>query len=129
MEKIDLKLLKEMKEKGFKELIPYTHMNPTVRYVFWNRLHAMLLLSKECNASKVLDFGCGSGVFLPSLSKNFKEVHGVDIDIQSSEYVKNTLKLKNVKLKKADGKNTGFEDKSFDVVFAADVLEYFSDID
>jgi len=138
LRKIPMETLKEMESKGFYELMPYTHKNPLVRWIFWKRLESMLNMAPR--GKRVLDFGSGSGVLLPSLSKNFEEVFAQDLEIGALEYVRNKYNLENVKIVKAnEGVKEGdkrvtvnrvelpYEDNFFDIVFAADVLEHFSD--
>lgn len=124
--KIPLDDLKYMKSKGFKELIPYTHKNPLVRWVFWKRLEVMLNLANHFD-SRVLDFGAGSGVFMPSLSKNFEEVYCLDSKTDALNYVKEKYQLNNVKIIKSEGNKLPFKNNFFDIIFAADVLEHFRD--
>lgn len=123
--KIPLDDLKYMKLKGFKELIPYTHKNPLVRWVFWKRLEVMLNLANQ--SKRVLDFGAGSGVFMPSLSKNFEEVYCLDSKTDALDYVKKKYQLNNVKIIKNEGSKLPFKNDFFDIIFAADVLEHFRD--
>lgn len=136
--KIPLSTLKHMKGQGFSDLIPYTHKNPLVRWVFWKRLEAMLKLASP--AERVLEFGAGSGVFVPSLSKNFKEVYLEDLKIDSLNYIKEKYDLKNLIIRKSKG-GTNENDMSmtkgniklrypeefFDIIFVGDVLEHFHD--
>ena len=125
--KIPSKHLRYMESKGFIEIDPYTHKNPLVRWLFWKRLGTMLRLSKQ--SKRVLDFGAGSGIFMPTLSRSFPEVHSFDLNTDSLEYVKKIYGLSNVKITRGDkSKNKiPYEDNFFDVIFAADVLEHFKD--
>ncbi|MEK6883049.1 MAG: methyltransferase domain-containing protein, partial [Nanoarchaeota archaeon] len=75
-------------------IVAYIHPNPLIRWVFWKRLEVMLNMSKK--AERVLDFGSGSGVFLYSLAKNFKEVYGLDVATKSMDYIKKRFNLKNL---------------------------------
>jgi ubiquinone/menaquinone biosynthesis C-methylase UbiE len=123
--KIPIEALKEMKSKGFNELVPYTHTNLLVRWIFWKRLETIIHFSPS--AEKVLDFGAGSGVFLPTLSSNFKEVNALDLNTNSLKYVKERFGLDNVKVIQGKESKLPFKDNTFDVIFAADVLEHFHD--
>jgi ubiquinone/menaquinone biosynthesis C-methylase UbiE len=117
-----------MKKMGFKELVPYTHNNRLVRWIFLRRLDTMLKLAGNYkNAERVLDFGAGSGIFTPSLSEYFKEVYALDINIAALEYVKRKYKLKNVTTSASGGGKLPYRDGFFDVIFAADALEHFPD--
>lgn len=124
--KLPANQLKCMESQGFIELRPYTHANPIVRWLFWKRLETMLKLSASTkDAKRVLDFGAGSGVFMPTLSKNFSEVYSLDINTASLEHVKNFYPLSNVRIIKGYGDTLPFKDNFFDLIFAADVLEHF----
>lgn len=113
---------------GFKELVPYTHNNHLVRWIFLRRLNTMLeLVGNYENAERVLDFGAGSGIFMPSLSKNFKEVYAFDINISTLNYVKKKYKLENVTISTSDSNELPYQDSFFDIIFAADTLEHFQD--
>jgi ubiquinone/menaquinone biosynthesis C-methylase UbiE len=103
-------------------IVAYIHPNPLVRWIFWKRLKVMLKISKK--AEKVLDFGAGSGVFLYSLSKNFKKVYGLDVEVKSMNYIKNRFNLNNLHIIKNEGQSLPFQDNFFDIVYAADVLEH-----
>jgi 2-polyprenyl-3-methyl-5-hydroxy-6-metoxy-1,4-benzoquinol methylase len=131
--KIPLSELKKMKKLRLDNCVPsndahydtivaYIHPNPLVRWIFWKRLKLMLMLSLK--AERVLDFGSGSGVFLYSLCKNFKEVYGLDVATKSMNYIKKKFKLNNLKIIKNRGEKLPFKDRFFDIVYAADVLEH-----
>lgn len=126
--KIPLKDLRMMKKMGFKELVPYTHKNCLVRWIFLKRLNTMLkLIENYKNAERVLDFGAGSGIFMPSLSKYFKEVYVFDINVATLEYVKMKYNLENVTISISDSNKLPYKDSFFDIIFAADTLEHFKD--
>lgn len=126
MIKIHQNILNSMKARGFNELDPYTHKNPLVKWIFWKRLETLLSLARP--ADRVLDFGSGSGVFLPTLSKNFKEVHTTDLNTNSLEFIKKSNNLSNVIISQSNGGNKlPYQDNYFDIIFAADVLEHFHD--
>lgn len=123
--KIPISQLKSMNQKGFIEITPYIHNNPLVRWIFWKRLKTVLSLTKP--AKTVLDFGSGSGIFLPSLAKNFDEVYSIDLNTESLNYIKKLYGLENVRILKSQGETLPFKDDFFDIVFATDVLEHFKD--
>lgn len=123
--KIPLEKLKEMNKMGFIEITPYIHKNPFLKRLFWARLKTALNLSKL--STRVLDFGSGSGIFLPTLSKNFKKVNSIDINTTSLEYIKKEYNLENVEITKNIGTKLPYKNETFDIVFATDVLEHFKD--
>lgn len=123
--KIPIAELKEMDSKGFIELAPYIHKNPLVRWVFWKRLETALSFAEQ--KAKVLDFGAGSGIFMPTLSKNFKEAHCLDLNTNALHHVKKLFNLSNVKIVQGKAGKLPYKDEEFDIIFATDVLEHFPD--
>ncbi|MEK6906444.1 MAG: class I SAM-dependent methyltransferase [Nanoarchaeota archaeon] len=124
--KIPISEMKNMKKRGFPELTPYTHSNPLVRWLFWKRIKIVLGLTSP--AKRVLDFGAGSGILMPSLSKNFREVYSLDLDTTSLKYLKKKNNFNNVKIIKGNKNNKlPFKKDFFDIIFAADVLEHFKE--
>ena len=123
--KIPINILKDMNSRGFIEITPYIHKNLLVRWLFWKRLKTALSLAEK--AERVLDFGAGSGIFMPTLSKNFPEVYSLDLDTRALNYVKDKFKLENVKIVQGEKVGLPFKDEFFDIVFATDVLEHFKE--
>tara|TARA_B100000131_G_scaffold79625_1_gene76376 strand:+ start:2201 stop:2887 length:687 start_codon:yes stop_codon:yes gene_type:complete len=106
----------------------YIIKNPIIRYIWWSRLNTMLKLAFKEQGVRVLDFACGEGVFLPSLSANFKTVDAVDIDIDIAKNVKKEFKLDNVNIFEDNIYETKLKDNYYDIIFAASVLEHFNDV-
>ena len=131
MNKIPVDLLKRFHQYKSESVVVGTYIdkNPLVRWLYWDRLKKMLDYGRKCGASKVLDLGCGEGVFLPSLSENFSQVYGVDIDIRAAQEVVSYYKLNNVQLFQTDLFDNSFDENYFDLVFAASVLEHFEERD
>lgn len=107
----------------------YIDKNPIIRWLWWERLKKMLSVSKIDSSKKVLDFGCGEGVFLPTLSTNYEEVHAVDLDVKIAKIVKENYKLDNVKIFSDDIFKTNLKDNYYDIIFSASVLEHFEDVE
>ena len=83
-----------------------------------------LYMNKKPVATKVLDFGCGSGVFVDELAKQGYQAYGLDI---SEEAIKFGM-LQGVKnLNVIDSHKVDFPDDTFDTVFVLDVLEHLED--
>jgi len=107
----------------------YFHPVSLVGGLFWFRFEKMLELAEPKKNEVALDFGCGHGLFLPTLSTYYKKVTGVDIrDLPQTKTMLERLGCKNVEVLKMDGTDLKFKDGSFDVVFCADVLEHFKDL-
>ncbi|NIO21329.1 MAG: methyltransferase domain-containing protein [Candidatus Aenigmarchaeota archaeon] len=131
MKTIPIDILKKFHQakSGTNVVRTYTDKNPLVRWLYWSRLRKMLHLGREVEGKKVLDLGCGEGVFLPALSEGFAQVYGLDIDTRAAKEVLDYYKLNNVKLFQNNFFDNSFDDNCFDIVFAASVLEHFAERD
>lgn len=110
----------------------YYHPNWIARKFFWQRLKVLhrFLSEYPVHRDSCLDFGSGSGVFLPTLASEFASVTGVDIETVEASRILDHYKLPNVTLVNADIYTaTEFGPEMFDVVTAPDVLEHFKDLE
>ncbi len=77
---------------------------------------------------KVLEVGCGGGLFTNMIKKHFPscEVVGIDLDENHINFARDKAKELNldVEYKVCDIKNMPFEDNSFDLVFSHTVVEH-----
>lgn len=108
----------------------YFHNNSGVRWLFWERLNKIsgfILQNPNIKRGICLDFGGGSGIFLPTLSKLFKKVILVDLDPSQAILIKEKYKLDNCEIITADIFKSEFTD--IDCIIAADVIEHFMDTD
>ncbi len=81
-------------------------------------------LTKNPKNTKLLDFGCGSGIFVEELEKAGFDAHGVDISDEAVRFGA----LQGVKnLSVMDSHRINFSDNTFDVVLSMDVLEHLED--
>lgn len=71
---------------------------------------------------KILDVGCGTGANLEMLRK-FGAAEGVDVSDEALEF----CQAKNLKARKGLAENLPFENESFDLVTALDVVEHLDD--
>ena len=109
----------------------YYHPNWIARKFFWQRLKVLHRFLSEYPVRRdiCLDFGSGSGVFLPTLASEFTAVTGVDIETLEARSILDHYHLPNVTLVNADiYTTTEFGPEMFDVVMAPDVLEHFKDL-
>ena len=96
---------------------------------FYNEMLEMpstLELLGSVKGKKVLDFGCGTGIYTKILKKKGAKIKGFDISPEMLKIAKEWVP--NVELKKGSRYNIPFKEK-FDIVVASLVLGYFSDWD
>ena len=107
----------------------YVHPNPLAREIFWQRLtFAYRLLCQHVKRSaNTLDFGGGSGAFLPSLCGLFDNVSVIDLDLTDAKRIADHYDLINVQFLEQDITKFGV-DVLFDLVVATDVFEHFEDM-
>ena len=96
---------------------------------FYNELLEMpstLELLGNVKGKKILDFGCGSGIYAKLLTKKGAKVKGFDI---SDNMIKIAKEMNpKLDLRVGSGYKIPFKEK-FDIVLAALVIHYFSDLD
>ncbi|NKB38633.1 MAG: methyltransferase domain-containing protein [Gammaproteobacteria bacterium] len=102
----------------------YMHWNPLIRWLMWKRYDCLADLIDEKSAA-ALEFGCGIGLFLPELKKNYNNVFAVDLYPQ---YAKRLLKTLNVDVNFVDSTDE-LEENSLDLIVAADVLEHIEELE
>src|SRR5262249_28908791 len=98
--------------------------NPLVREVVWTRLDYLMGLSRVSTHDRVLDFGGGNGVLVPTLSKRYREGVCVDLHVEMLRQGGQQPKLPNVTICPVEPSKAGLEPESFDTVIAADVFEH-----
>lgn len=79
---------------------------------------------------RLLDVGCGAGLFEIMFTHWLKEIYGVDYSEEMVEVAKkNTKKYDNVIIEKADIRNLPFKDEFFDKSLANGVILHLNDLD
>lgn len=123
-------VLKEHATESIRMPKLYYHPNVLARKFFWLRLRYLSRYLQKYATGKqtCLDFGCGSGIFLPTLTKLFPSVTAVDIETEEAKQIVERYDLP-VRLVNADIYKENLPPKSFDVILAADVLEHFSELE
>jgi ubiquinone/menaquinone biosynthesis C-methylase UbiE len=77
---------------------------------------------KKSNGMKILDFGCGSGLFASELQEGGYKTFGIDISEEAIKFGE----LNGIKnLSVLDSHKINFPDDYFDLVFSMDVLQHF----
>lgn len=82
------------------------------------------LLTDYIYGSKVLDVGCGSGIYVDYLSSLDYQVWGLDF---VEKFIKDAKKNKKGNFVIGRAEKLPFEDDSFDTVFLLDILEHSDD--
>jgi len=79
---------------------------------------------KKHKDTKILDFGCGSGLFVEELGQVGYDAHGIDISSEAIKFgqLRGIRNLGVIEAHKID-----FPDNTFDVVMTLDVLEHLED--
>ncbi len=96
---------------------------------FFNELLEMpatLTLLGNVKGKKILDFGCGTGIYAKKLTQLGALVKGFDISEEMLAIARRNNP--NLDLREGSGYKIPFKEK-FDVVYAALVLDYFHDLD
>jgi len=109
----------------------YYHSNSLAREFFWRRLKIIhdMIVEHVSNRKMCVDFGCGAGVFLPTLSSLFEEVVAVDLYTKDAQKVVDKYKLPNVTLVEGDLYHQQSRIEKADAIVGADVLEHFEKLD
>ncbi len=109
----------------------YCHRNPLLREFFWLRLRFLTWMLRRFGRGRAnaLDFGGGSGVFLPTLATGFDRVRLIDLHTEQARALCEAMGIDNVECVSDDIATFDFEAGSFDAIVAADVLEHFREHD
>jgi 2-polyprenyl-3-methyl-5-hydroxy-6-metoxy-1,4-benzoquinol methylase len=127
-EKLFRTLLAEKEPGHFDEaaLPSYTHSNPLMSWLFWNRLNKALYLAGELKQKKVLDFGSGGGVLLKYLNQIGCQITACEnTHMQLLKEVCSTMNIPALFHEDL----FDIQSKQFDSIFALDVLEHVDDIE
>lgn len=119
--------LKRYAEHNYVDSPVYHNANWLVRWLNWKKLDMALGITPP--GYTALDFACGNGVLLPSLSKLFCDVKAIDIYSKAAEELMVHQRLFNVQIYKDNGYNLLFMQGTFDVIFALSALEHFKDLE
>ena len=103
----------------------YLHSNPLIPWLMWKRYEIIAEMAQMNASTTILEFGCGSGVFLPEMNRSAGIVYAIDI---FPEYAKRLNEVRGLKTEFISNV-AELDDRSVDVIVAADVLEHITDLD
>ncbi len=89
-----------------------------------NALRVPWILKEISPKKTVLDIGCGAGILTNALAKAGHKTFGIDLSAKSLEIAKKRDITTSVSYVQANAYSLPFENESFDVVCAMDVLEH-----
>ena len=103
----------------------YSHPNPLIRWLFWQRLDTAFRFADLKPGASVLDFGTGSGILLPSLATVAKRIVATDVELAPSQATAAARSI-NVEFVSVPDfpKWTTTNPGALDCIFALDVLEH-----
>ncbi|MBI5527415.1 MAG: methyltransferase domain-containing protein [Deltaproteobacteria bacterium] len=101
----------------------YLHWNPAIRWLMWRRYETIAMLAEIRPDTTVLEFGCGLGLFLPTLAARAGRVTAIDLH---PEYAKRLAENRRLPVRFV-GDLSQVEDGSIDLIIAADVMEHLDD--
>jgi SAM-dependent methyltransferase len=81
---------------------------------------------------RLLDIGCGSGLYFPTLSRRAGRVVGIDISkemVKAARTLIDVKKLGNIEVLEGSAEELPFPDESFDAVLGFDVLHHIQDVE
>lgn len=96
------------------------------RPLFEREMKSLDFIINHQKAKKILDIGCGDGLFMNVIRDSLKDRKGVSIwGVDYSEYKLAKARKQGHKVKQCDlEKGLPFADNSFDVVYAAELIEH-----
>jgi len=103
----------------------YLHKNFLVRKTFTDRFKTAYKMTTFTDKT-ILDFGCGSGIFLESVSSEISKGYGVDLDI---EIAKKIVTSNNISLIQINQESDILQLSNMDIITSFDVLEHVIDLD
>ncbi len=102
----------------------YLHSNPLIRWLMWRRYEVIARIADAGPDTSVLEFGCGSGVFLPELCARGATVYAIDL---LPVYAQRLVESRKLAVNFVQDLSN-LADGSVDIIVAADVLEHITDL-
>jgi len=90
----------------------------------WKRRSDMFLEFLGNKGKKVLEIGCGTGLFTAEIAKSNNEIISIDVSDDLIELAKKRVEYENVKFMIENAYKTRFEDNYFDFIVGSSVLHH-----
>lgn len=105
------------------------HYYPLVRYFLTKRLSMAAEILGDRRFTRLLDAGCGGGIFLPELASRCDELFAIDVH-EHLAGVRQMLEKEGIRaaIRQASITATRFPDRFFDCVVSISVLEFLSEV-
>jgi 2-polyprenyl-3-methyl-5-hydroxy-6-metoxy-1,4-benzoquinol methylase len=103
----------------------YLHANPLIRWLMWKRYRVVSQMASTLAHDTVLEFGCGMGLFLPTLARMARTVYAIDLFPQFARQLAREFKLPVTFVDQVEAIPAG----TLDLIVAADVLEHIADVE
>lgn len=103
----------------------YLHPNPLIRWLMWRRYEVAADLAQLSTENAALEFGCGIGLFLPTLAAACRRVYAIDI---FPEYARRLSEQRHLGVVFPEHLDE-IPDATLDLIIAADVLEHLPDVE
>jgi SAM-dependent methyltransferase len=97
------------------------------RYVFWRKLDFIVATARLKPNTRGFDFGCGTGILLPRLCGDGRQVAATDLHPEIAQCLAKNLGLASVAFLPADSWQRELPDGQIDAIIAANVLEHIVD--
>jgi 2-polyprenyl-3-methyl-5-hydroxy-6-metoxy-1,4-benzoquinol methylase len=98
----------------------YLHWNPLIRWLMWRRYEVVAELAELAPGAHVLEFGCGIGLFLPTLAARAGTVYAID---RFPQFAKAFAASRGLPVTFVDSVEP-VADATLDTIVAADVMEH-----
>lgn len=108
-------------------IVSYTRGTTLSRYVFWGKLELVARCIRLSKGRTALDFGCGAGVVLPTLSRYNELVYATDLHLGIARDVIDWIQLDNVQLIEPENLSE-IPNGTLDTIVAANVLEHVDEL-
>lgn len=97
------------------------------RRVFWGKLGPIVAAAAPARGERLLDFGCGTGILLPTWAGRGAHTWATDLHLEMARSLSRRFALEGVTFLAPDAWESAIPDASLDVIVAANVLEHVED--